>query len=123
MALVDQFVSDHGCPCAVGDSTCVGSSARRRSAAPSRATLPAWRIRAGWPGARYLGYLGSPTVSIYGPDQSTRLSHIGREWNHGGGRVDRVLLPTLYRHGLQARKSLARLPKTGVSSIQHGCRD
>src|SRR6266478_7217708 len=109
MALVDQLIPDPGCLCAVGDITCVGSPARQRSAAPPQAAFWARRIRARWPSAWNLGYLGSPTVSVHAPNQSTRLSPIGREWHHGRGCVDRNLLPTLHRHALQPRKSLARL--------------
>src|SRR5579864_1005781 len=123
MALVDQFIPDAGRPGALGDLTCLGAPARLRFATPPPATLPTRRIRACWPDTWYLGYLGSAAVPVHGPHPSTRLGPVGREWNHGRGCMGRVLLPTLHRHCLQPRKGLARLPKTGVPCIQHGCCD
>jgi uncharacterized protein (DUF2062 family) len=52
--------------------------------------------------------------------RSTWFNFAVREWHHGRSRVDRVVLPAIYRHTLQPRKSLARLPQLGVFRIQHG---
>ena len=43
-----------------------------------------------------------------------------RDWSHGRGCVDRILLPAVDRHSLELRKNLARLQKSGVSRIHDG---
>jgi hypothetical protein len=123
MAVVDQLVLDAGYLCALAHYTCVGSSTRQRSAATAQGALSTRRTGACGASARDLGNLGFAEISMHASHHSTWFNSAGREWNHVRRRVDRVVLPAIYRHTLQPRKSLARLPELGVSRIQRGGRN
>jgi hypothetical protein len=57
---------------------------------------------------------------FHAANHSLGRSPVGRDWNHGRGCVDRILLPAVDRHSVELRKNPARLQKSGVSGIHDG---
>ena len=97
MAWVDWLVCWIGPRCALGHDTYLGPKIRKQAEAECQAALSARGIGPDCSDFGYFRNLGCPKIAVLIRNHSSSLHFSGGRWHNGGGRMDRVALPTVRR--------------------------